>query len=121
VRELENRLKRAVVMADRRLIDAADMELAQSDDRLPDLDLRAARLRAEREVVHAALARSNNTLSVAARLLGISRPTLYSLMQAHAIEVDLGKVGDTAEEIGAGAGPDLASRPAEADDGLDSD
>ena len=58
---------------------------------MPDLDLRAARLRAEREVIQAALARSNNTLSVAARLLGISRPTLYSLMQAHAIEVDLGQ------------------------------
>ena len=117
VRELENRLKRAVVMADRRLIDAADLELAQSDDQLPDLDLRAARLRAEREVIHAALARSNNTLSVAARLLGISRPTLYSLMQAHAIEVDLGKVGDAAEEIGRRqAAPDRVARPAEADD-----
>jgi two-component system NtrC family response regulator len=121
VRELENRLKRSVVMADRRLIDAADLELAQSNDRLPDLDLRAARLRAEREVVHAALARSNNTLSVAARLLGISRPTLYSLLQAHAIEVDLGKVGDAAEEMVHGAGPDRISRPAEVNDAVDSD
>ena len=43
---------------------------------MPDLDLRAARLRAEREVLQAALARSNNTLATAARLLGVSRPTL---------------------------------------------
>ena len=50
VRELENRLKRAVVMAERRLIDAADLELAPPAEALPDLDLRAARLRAEREV-----------------------------------------------------------------------
>ena len=99
VRELENRLKRAVVMADRRLIEPADLELAQSEDQLPNLDLRAARLRAEREVIQAALARSSNTLSVAARLLGISRPTLYSLMQAHSIEVELGKVSDVADEI----------------------
>jgi two-component system NtrC family response regulator len=119
VRELENRLKRAVVMSDRRLIDAADLELAPSEEALPDLDLRAARLRAEREVVHAALARSNNTLSAAARLLGISRPTLYSLMQAHAIEVDIGKVGDGAEEITAGTAQGRGARPAEADDVVD--
>jgi two-component system NtrC family response regulator len=86
VRELENRLKRAVVMAETRLIGAADLELEAPEDVLPDLDLRAARSRAEREVVQAALARSNNTLSVAARLLGISRPTLYGLMEVHGLE-----------------------------------
>jgi two-component system, NtrC family, response regulator len=96
VRELENRLKRAVVMADGRMIDAADLELAAADEGLPDLDLRAARLRAEREVISAALARSNNTLSVAAKLLGVSRPTLYGLLETH------GLAGDTA---GPAAGP----------------
>jgi len=103
VRELENRLKRAVVMAERRLIDAADLELAPSDDSLPDLDLRAARLRAEREVIHSALARSSNTLSVAARLLGISRPTLYSLMQAHGIEVEIARGGEAAGDTAGAA------------------
>jgi two-component system, NtrC family, response regulator len=49
----------------------------------PDLDLRAARLRAEREVIQEALVRSNNTLAVAARFLGVSRPTLYGLMEIH--------------------------------------
>jgi two-component system NtrC family response regulator len=91
VRELSNRLKRAVLMSDRRIIDAADLELAATDQPPPDLDLRTARLRAEREVVRTALARSNHTLSVAARLLGISRPTLYGLMQTHGIETDPGK------------------------------
>lgn len=108
VRELENRLKRAVVMAERRLIDAADLELAASAEKPPDLDLRAARLRAEREVIQSALARSSNTLSVAARLLGISRPTLYSLMQAHGLEIELGKGGEAAEEAAAEATPDGA-------------
>jgi two-component system NtrC family response regulator len=88
VRELENRLKRAVVMSDRRMIDASDLELAPPGDDLPDLDLRAARVRAEREVIRAALVRSNNTLSVAAKLLGVSRPTLYSLLESHGLVSD---------------------------------
>ena len=98
VRELENRMKRAVVMAERRVIDAPDMELAEPAEGPPDLDLRAARLRAEREVVHIAWARSNHTLSVAARLLGISRPTLYGLLEVHGIEADGGKGSDTGAE-----------------------
>ena len=88
VRELENRLKRAVVMAEGRMIDVADLELEVVGDEMPDLSLRAARLRAEREVLQAALARSNNTLATAARLLGVSRPTLYGLLEIHAIEVE---------------------------------
>ena len=61
------------------MIDVADLELTPAEAAMPDLDLRAARLRAEREVLRAALARSNNTLATAARLLGVSRPTLYGL------------------------------------------
>jgi two-component system NtrC family response regulator len=85
---MENRLKRAVVMAETRMIGVADLELATGERALPDLDLRAARARAERAVVHAALARGNNTLATAARLLGVSRPTLYALMAEHGIEGD---------------------------------
>jgi two-component system, NtrC family, response regulator len=88
VRELENRMKRAVVMAESRMIDVTDLELTPAEAAMPDLDLRAARLRAEREVLLAALARSNNTLVTAARLLGVSRPTLYGLMEVHGIEIE---------------------------------
>jgi two-component system NtrC family response regulator len=88
VRELENRMKRAVVMTEGRMVDAADLELAPAEQAMPDLDLRSARLRAEREVLSAALARSNNRLATAARLLGISRPTLYGLMEVHGIEIE---------------------------------
>ncbi len=88
VRELENRVKRAVVMAETRMIEPADLELDCATEAGPDLDLRAARLRAEREVIRTALARSNGTLSAAAKLLGISRPTLYGLVDAHGIEVE---------------------------------
>ena len=96
VRELENRLKRAVVMAERRLIDATDLELTAPGGEFPDLDLRAARLRAEREVILEALARSNNTLAAAARLLGVSRPTLYGLMESHGLAVEAARGGDSA-------------------------
>ena len=99
VRELENRMKRAVVMAEKRLIDAADLELAEAEAAPADLDLRTARLRAEREVIQVALARSNNTLAIAARLLGISRPTLYGLLQAHGLETDASRPAETAEAI----------------------
>jgi two-component system NtrC family response regulator len=102
VRELENRMKRAVVMAERRTIDAADLELASTSyaEGL-QLDIRAARMRAEREVLQLALARANSTKSVAAKLLGISRPTLYGLMEVHGIGIEPGKsaeVGADAEE-----------------------
>jgi len=98
VRELENRLKRAVVMTERRMLDAADLELAPASETSLPLDLRAARLRAEYEVLQLALARSNGTLSVAAKLLGISRPTLYGLMESHGIEVEPGKTADVSTE-----------------------
>jgi two-component system, NtrC family, response regulator len=94
VRELENRLKRAVVMAEHRLIDAADLELTAPTEDLPDLDIRAARMRAERDVIGDALVRSNNTMAVAARLLGVSRPTLYGLLEAHGLAGEAVRAAD---------------------------
>jgi two-component system, NtrC family, response regulator len=96
VRELENRVKRAVVMAERRLIDGPDLELTPPDSGPPDLDLRLARLLAERHVLQQALVRSNHTLAGAARLLGISRPTLYALLETHGLGHD--PAGDPAIE-----------------------
>ena len=86
VRELENRIKRAVVMAEGRQLTPPDLELSEAQDAHIDLDLRAARLRAERDVLQLALIRSGGTLSAAAKLLGVSRPTLYGLMEAHGID-----------------------------------
>jgi two-component system NtrC family response regulator len=88
VRELENRVRRAVLMAEGPLITASDLELtppAPSEE--TDLDLRTARLRAERETIERALSRCNGSLSAAARLLGVSRPTLYGLLETHALAV----------------------------------
>jgi two-component system NtrC family response regulator len=88
VRELENRAKRAVVMAESPLVSAADLGLSASEEEPPSLGIRAARARAEREVLQLALAQSGSNLSKAAKLLGISRPTLYDLMQQHQIGLD---------------------------------
>ena len=101
VRELENRVKRAVVMSDSRLLSAADMELAPAAEDLGSYDLRGARARAERDVMQRALARSNGRLSAAAKLLGISRPTLYSLLEAHGMAAQAPDSGG--EPVGAGA------------------
>jgi two-component system NtrC family response regulator len=88
VRELENRLKRAVVMADGPLLSAADLELSAPEQAPASFNLRAARARAEREVVQAALAQTGSNLLQAAKLLGISRPTLYDLMREHQLSPD---------------------------------
>ncbi len=89
VRELENRVKRAVVMTDGPLVSAADLDLSYAEDDGKSLDIRAARARAEREVIQLALAQSGSNLSKAAKLLGISRPTLYDLMQQHELGGDV--------------------------------
>jgi two-component system, NtrC family, response regulator len=88
VRELENRVKRAVVMAEGPFVAARDLELAADDDAAPSLDIRAARARVEREVLQLALAQSGSNLSQAAKLLGVSRPTLYDLLREHRLSPD---------------------------------
>ena len=89
VRELENRVKRAVVMTDGPLLSAADLGFATVGEETQSLTIRDARARAEREALQLALAQTGSNLSKAAKLLGISRPTLYDLMQQHQIGLDL--------------------------------
>jgi two-component system NtrC family response regulator len=89
VRELENRVKRAVVMTDGPLLSAADLGFATVGEETQSLTIRDARARAEREALHLALAQAGSNLSKAAKLLGISRPTLYDLMQQHQLGLDL--------------------------------
>ncbi|MBO9498530.1 MAG: PEP-CTERM-box response regulator transcription factor [Novosphingobium sp.] len=84
VRELENRVKRAVIMADGKLIGAGDLDLegAEEDEAQP-LNLKSAREQADRKVIRHALARSEGNISNTAKLLGISRPTLYDLLKQY--------------------------------------
>ena len=80
VRELENCIKRAVIMADGTRIGADDLGFDTVDEDLSALNLRQVRDEAERRAVIRVLARVNGNVAKAAEVLGISRPTLYDLM-----------------------------------------
>jgi two-component system NtrC family response regulator len=87
VRELENRVKRAVIMADGKLIIAEDLDLDDAEGSEAEaLNLKSAREQADRKMIRHALARSEGNISNTARLLGISRPTLYDLLKQYDLQ-----------------------------------
>ena len=73
-------IKRAVIMADGQKIGAGDMGLAVPEADAAMLNLRQVRDEAEKGAVVRVLSRVNGNLSKAAEVLGVSRPTLYDLM-----------------------------------------
>jgi two-component system NtrC family response regulator len=81
VRELENRVKRAIIMADGPAVTATDLELSSDAARVAPRTLKEAREEVERTMVLDALHRHNGKISPAATELGISRPTMYELME----------------------------------------
>ena len=83
VRELENRVKRAVIMADTKFITVDDLQFDTPDDEDRLLNLKAAREVADRKAIGRAIARTEGNISNAAKLLGISRPTLYDLLKQY--------------------------------------
>jgi two-component system NtrC family response regulator len=87
VRELENRVKRAVIMADGKLIGVEDLDLKDSSEEgeLP-LNLKFAREQSDRKIIRHALARSEGNVSSTAKMLGISRPTLYDLLKQYDLQ-----------------------------------
>ncbi len=89
VRELENRIKRAVIMADGKLVTKADLDLArggEGDGEEAWLNLRSAREAADRVAIRRAMTQSEGNISAAAKLLGISRPTLYDLLKQYRMQ-----------------------------------
>ena len=87
VRELENRIKRAVIMTDGRSVGADDLDLpGRVSDEPEAINLRAAREVADRRAIRQAMGRTENNISGAAKLLGISRPTLYDLIKQYRLQ-----------------------------------
>jgi two-component system NtrC family response regulator len=82
VRELENRVRRAVILCDTNVVTARDLSLSVESEIIP-LNLRSVRDQAEKSTVLRALLYSDGNLSRASDLLGITRPTLYSLLDKH--------------------------------------
>jgi two-component system NtrC family response regulator len=83
VREMENCIKRAVIMVDGSQIGADDLGLGSTMVEEEPLNLRQVRDEAEQRALVKALARADGNVARAAELLGISRPTLYDLMARH--------------------------------------
>lgn len=82
VRELENKIKRAVVMSGEMPVNPDDLDLDMDGEALVFPTLKHVRERAELEVINRALIASDDNVSQAAKMLGVSRPTLYELMKS---------------------------------------
>jgi two-component system NtrC family response regulator len=88
VRELENRIKRAVIMAEGSRVTPEDLELHETSATSTDRNLKEAREAVEREMVLQALKKHSGKISPAAADLGISRPTLYELIDKLGLKRD---------------------------------
>ncbi len=91
VREMQSRLKRAVLMAESDLVTAAGLDLTPGEPEAEGASgtatLREVRQHAERTAVEQALAQVDGNVLQAAKLLGVSRPTLYGLIRNYKIKV----------------------------------
>lgn len=85
MQELDNRIKSAVLVSNGPLISAEDLGLAEEAPEAEPLNLRSIRQVAEADAVRRALSNSRGNISKAARMLGVSRPTLYELMRQHSL------------------------------------
>jgi two-component system NtrC family response regulator len=88
VRELENKIKGAVIMADGKMVTAADLGIAAGAGEEVSLNLREVRQQSESKAIRVALTRSFGNISKAAELLGITRPTLYDLLNKYGLSAD---------------------------------
>jgi two-component system NtrC family response regulator len=90
VREMENRIRRAAIMADGKQIEVADLDLTAMAlaSGLQSQSLKEAREQLERDMIHRSLTRNKGKITAVADELGVSRPTLYELMEKLAIKRD---------------------------------
>lgn len=86
-RELENKVKRALILSESDRIEAVDLQLIAENGGNKDLfDLKTIRDKAEYDALERALNFSENKLTRTAKLLGVSRPTLYDLLNKHGLK-----------------------------------
>lgn len=83
IREVENKIKRAVVMAENNVVQVEDLALPVLTQKISVINLKEARRNAEVEAISSALEISHQNISAAAKLLGITRPTLYDMMKKY--------------------------------------
>jgi two-component system NtrC family response regulator len=90
VREMENRIRRAVIMAEGKQISVSDLDLSAVAvaSGLQGQSLKEAREHLERDIIQRSLARNKGKITAVADDLGVSRPTLYELMEKLAIKRD---------------------------------
>ncbi len=95
IREMENKLKRAVILSESHLITPEDLELDAKLDQTMPLNLKVVREAAETAAIKRALHYSDNNISETARLLGVTRPTLYSLLEKYGIQDAVRNIQET--------------------------
>lgn len=86
VREMENHIRRAVIMTDGSQIDVDDLGMADLSAEPTPLNLREVRNEAERKAIVKALNRVDGNIQATAELLGVSRPTVYDLIDRHGLK-----------------------------------
>jgi two-component system NtrC family response regulator len=84
IREMENKIKRAVIMCEEKMIAPFDLAISTGEDL--SINLRQVRQNAEITAIQKAISMSDNNYSAAAKLLGITRPTLYDLLKKYNIQ-----------------------------------
>ena len=89
VRELENKIKGAVIMAEGKQVTAADLGLAHIEEHEEEsLNLREVRQHAESRAIRIALMKNFGNISRTAELLGVTRPTLYDLLNKYGLSAE---------------------------------
>ena len=83
VRELINRIRHAMVMCENRLITPGDLGLERRTSKRQLITLEEARALAEKQAIQSCLRATRNNISLAARQLGVSRVTLYRLLEKY--------------------------------------
>ncbi|QUM81052.1 MULTISPECIES: PEP-CTERM-box response regulator transcription factor [unclassified Moritella] len=87
IRELSNKVTRAAIMCEDKYISAEDLGLKSAEN--IHLNLKVIRESAEKDALKTTLSATGNNISAAAKLLGVTRPTLYDLMKKHNLDASL--------------------------------